>query len=439
MSDATVDQLPDDAAPLDDELVHAAMHCRARLNDLTVLRHVGDAWLVWGGHGRPGVLNPLAGAVVPFFDGEVTLGTLAVDLAAALEVPLDQAQQFVAGLALDLTVNVMADGMGPLASVLSERSVPPVQAAQRLTEYTEVREGITYEVTELVMPAAEFRERFANGASPAQMVETGSCLGKRLHLDRPGTVVRLESGPRPVAVRTDDDELLEWLASLPAARVADGPVEAFVVRGSAGTRRDLWRVHDGYGRLVADPRSSDDLRTAVASLVCSVLADDAAPERGVLPARVLIRDGRAVLAGVDTFAGLHGVLRQVERAGVAVTASTWAWPILAGTPAVEQIDPLAAVAALEAGSPSPQEPSLWQRAPLEGVALPQVDGASPEEVHRRSVLLLLRSMDGGSGPRRAAALDGADALLRSVPVRRLTVGESSAVATARELVSAFER
>lgn len=95
-------------------------------------------------------------------------------------------------------------------------------------------------------------------------VPAGSCLGRKLHLDRDGSVMLVPVGDDSVRVRCDVPELGEWLAD----EFGAVPVEArdaislHVVTGGADLGRSLVRLLDGAASSLARG-SADRVRDAL--------------------------------------------------------------------------------------------------------------------------------------------------------------------------------
>ena len=262
---------------------------------------LGSELVMWSDAGLFNV-ERVAGVVAEFLDGEVTLATLAEDLAATAEVPLEQARALVASLAVELTALKALDGAvlpeppaaepgdEPLApasgevSGLGETTVIDPESGAEIRVVTEVnaegnvvtteylpdgRRRVSTTMTFAAGPDAAglaAAEALAGDRSVAELVPLDSCLGSKLrnHDDVPLVSVR-GADHKVRSVRCHDAAVAERLRLLAGERLVTsgerGPVEAFVVTPLEGD--GPLRIFDGRGQRRGRPRSVEEATTVV--------------------------------------------------------------------------------------------------------------------------------------------------------------------------------
>ncbi|MEO6630025.1 MAG: hypothetical protein ABIP03_15830 [Aquihabitans sp.] len=258
---------------------------------------LGSELVMWSDAGLFNV-ERVAGVVAQFLDGEVTLATLAEDLAATAEVPLEHARALVASLAVELTAlhalvgtelpelpaaEPVAPASGEMSGLGETTAVDP-ESGEEIRVVTEVSPDGNVVITEY-LPDGRRRvsttmtfatgpdaaglaaaEALAGDRSVAELVPCDSCLGSKLrnHDDVPLVSVR-GADHKVRSVRCHDAAVAERLRALAGERLATsgerGPVEAFVVTPLEGS--GPLRIFDGRGQRRGRPRSVEEAATVV--------------------------------------------------------------------------------------------------------------------------------------------------------------------------------
>lgn len=309
---------------IDDELLDAVLTCRPAPAPGTAQVEVPGGIVVWGERSGVGTLAGISLAVWPYLDGTTSLGELAEDLAGALDADVYGAQQHLGAFGLDLLASHLATGLDPAAAIVAGRAAAGGSGSE-LIEYEQVIDGIHYRVSEHTLTVGQMREMTGGNASRAELVDPESCVGKRLHLDRPAKIRTVELAGDLFSVRVADDDIAEWVSGLPEARSGKGPVVALVTEAEAGgAQHRRFGVYDASGVLVASTTDRRAVRSTIAGLLASE-ADLAPPPGHEMRVRVLVRGDRAVVAALGALERPRGILRHLQRAGIEVLPANRAW------------------------------------------------------------------------------------------------------------------
>jgi hypothetical protein len=259
-------------------------------------------------------------------------------------------------------------------------------------------------------------------------------------------------GKRLIGVRTNDLGAGEWLRAVLRAHVVpevDAPPNVSLFVGDAdGKVRKLHRLYRGGG-VVLHTRSMGRLVRAALANLDAFLAPPAGIRR--IHARVLVRDGGAVLVNQRFYGQLDGIERRLERVGYQV-AETHGAPVDPRTYEVVLAQPrfnvdAATVASLD--REFPPEPREFHpasvRLPIAGLALPTYDDQAHEDAHRedeedsdpsssaRSLVALANVVNVGDGVLHAEDLEFLRGLTEKGLVHRVPFSDD------RDLVAGLDR
>ena len=314
---------PDSLETIDPELVDACAKCRPRVSESDWV-HVGSGIVVWGEQTSPGALHPLAALVWPLLDGSVSVAELTADLDAVLDTERTAIEQFLSLLTLDLAATGLATGLEPVAEVLRNRHPESLTQATRseLGEHAYEIDGIRHLDYVFDLSLGDLERTIDGEVSVAELIPPESCMGQKLHLADGVPDVPLLVEGRPIAIRTNDEVVRDWLTESGPIATTKGPVQAFLFHEQRVVGRPLYRVYDGRGHLSCASTDRRRAATTAVGLLTSERLVDQFDEGPLLNLRALVRDERVVLAPAQALDHAPALLRRLERVGISVAPAS---------------------------------------------------------------------------------------------------------------------
>lgn len=346
--------------PLDDRFWQAT----PAVGNHVVWERVGSGIAMWG-VGTSFTINMVGSALVEHMDGSASLRELAEDLAMAGDIPEPTARHVVATLVHELTTRHALDdaptrpagisrslggdrtmGDSELHSGLTVTNDSPVLRGQDADSKmrTTIVEGpnggqVTTDyyadgsrrVSTTLNIASTDHDRIPrsllDGRSPAELVPPESCLGMKLRLAEPATVVEVPFVDRSISVRCTDPVFVreleltfEGARSRSAGGRNHGSVEAFVVPPLEGD--GPLRIFDGRGRRRGRPRSRHEALAIVDQILAErvhAIEPDSVPYDVPVAARILgTPDGGSFLVPPGILGRRH-ILAEFRRLGLWVS------------------------------------------------------------------------------------------------------------------------